>query len=426
MLTSLAYSVTTGSICWLSGRQSWEIYLGSGVSLLSTLQLRNIGGLTSVLAVLCYSYLRNVLDNKARTVFVRSRDVSEPVRRRLAETIERIVSTTPSLSAPQYTPTLLAANTWSNIILLMLKQKLVINKNDNFIRDTLTTDDGGTVSVDWAADAAHLPEDAPVVIFLHTVTGSARELLQYTRDATRRGWRSCVFTRRGHGGMRLSSGKFNLMGDAEDTVMMVEHVQTKYPHSSYLGMVGVSAGSGLLVTYLGKEGDATPVRAACSLCPAYDVSQAFYTLSELFPFVDNHLLASIKKQFIIKNYELLGTCSQEALIACSQAKTVQEFFDAHYPFAGFSSMEEYYKDSNPMNWVSGIQRPTLLVNSEDDMVCLPDNIREDVILEHGGALLLRTKRGSHIAYNEGLLGQGNYLSRVSLDFLESSRKLEKV
>ena len=52
--------------------------------------------------------------------------------------------------------------------------------------------------------------------------------------------------------MRLTSPKFNLMGDAEDTRLMVEHVVSAWPAASYLAMVGISAGSGLLITYLGK------------------------------------------------------------------------------------------------------------------------------------------------------------------------------
>ena len=47
-----------------------------------------------------------------------------------------------------------------------------------------------------------------------------------------------------------------------------------------------------------------------------------------------------------------------------------------------------------------------------------------MVLSLGGALLLRTRRGTHIAYNEGFLGQGNYMSRVALDFLESVRAEE--
>ena len=81
--------------------------------------------------------------------------------------------------------------------------------------------------------------------------------------------------------------------------------------------------------------------------------------------------------------------------------------------------------SNPMEHIDTIMRPLLVVNADDDIVCLKENIREDVVLATGGALLLRTKRGSHIAYNEGWLGQGNYLVRVSMDFLETARKLHQ-
>ena len=52
--------------------------------------------------------------------------------------------------------------------------------------------------------------------------------------------------------MRLTSPMFNLMGDAEDTRLMVDHVMDTWPAASYLAMVGISAGSGLLITYLGK------------------------------------------------------------------------------------------------------------------------------------------------------------------------------
>ena len=55
--------------------------------------------------------------------------------------------------------------------------------------------------------------------------------------------------------MRLTSPNFNLMGDAEDTRLMVDHVMENWPAASYLAMVGISAGSGLLITYLGKVMD---------------------------------------------------------------------------------------------------------------------------------------------------------------------------
>ena len=42
------------------------------------------------------------------------------------------------------------------------------------------------------------------------------------------------------------------MGDAADTKLMVDHVMDTWPAASYLAMMGISAGSGLLITYLGK------------------------------------------------------------------------------------------------------------------------------------------------------------------------------
>ena len=90
------------------------------------------------------------------------------------------------------------------------------------------------------------------------------------------------------------------MGESRDTAAQVEAVRKRFPDSSYLAMVGISAGSGLLVTYLGKvncklhiailqylewfrqEGDSTPVQAAASLCPAYDITRAFrFSLLEI-------------------------------------------------------------------------------------------------------------------------------------------------
>ena len=53
------------------------------------------------------------------------------------------------------------------------------------------------------------------------------------------------------------------------------------------------------------------------------------------------------------------------------------------------------------------KKPMMLLNSEDDMICLPANIREDYIEKLGGdmkAVMVRTRFGSHIAYNEGFFG----------------------
>ena len=55
--------------------------------------------------------------------------------------------------------------------------------------------DGGTVSIDYAECPPEMPKTAPIVIFLHTITGSAKETGYFMRYAVKRGWRTCVFNR---------------------------------------------------------------------------------------------------------------------------------------------------------------------------------------------------------------------------------------
>ena len=388
--------------------------------------LKTLGVILSISTVSLFVYYRLYQRTSARLVYGDSRSMVDPVRRRLAEKIEDIVKLCPELSNPKYIPTFWAANQWANLVLFLVKEQFDIYfRADIFSREILTLSDGGTVSIDFSDDT-NLCTTAPILMFLHTVTGSSRDTSHFVRYATSRGWRGCVFNRRGHGEISLTSPSFNCMGDASDTKAQVDFVTTKFPSASYLAMVGISAGSGLVLNYLGKEGEKTPIQAACSLCPAYDITQAFTKLADLYPVVDRHLLSSVKNHFLTKNRQILSSKSQAALDRCYQAKTTHEFLTANYSFAGCDSVDDYFAANNPMEWVEGIVRPFMLVNSEDDMVCLPKNIQEDVVVALGGALLLRTRKGSHIAFNEGVLGTGSYLARITMDFLEAARISENV
>lgn len=400
--------------------------MAAGLGLALALQWRAMGSLASLAGSSVWVCVRLKSRSSGRLVHCRPEHTSDPVLKERAVVVQDILGLCPELSNPRYIPTFWAADTWTNCALFILKQlydKSCLRSN-LYTRELITLEDGGTVSIDYS-DCSGLPVSSPFVIFLHTITGSAKETGHFMRYATRRGWRSCVFNRRGHAGVPLTSPSFNVMGEAADTKAQVQAVLRRYPDISYLAMVGISAGSGLLVTYLGKEGDNTPVQAAAVLCPAYDITRAFSRLSLNFPTVDSHILASMKRLFIWPNAEILSSKSLSAFHDCCSANTIHEFLLAHWQFSGCDSVEQYFQQNNPMEWVARMARPTLIINSEDDMVCLAENIREDIIGSLPGAMLLRTQRGSHIAFNEGLLGTGNYLSRVTMDFLDAARAVDR-
>lgn len=352
---------------------------------------------------------------------------SKPTRREaLAVQMEQIVAHCAELQQSTYIPTWFVPGAWANVILFVVKAKLVQLGHQIFgyprlIRENLRALDGAVLSIDYIEDkhTKSLPDDAPIVMVLHTISGSGPESIWFLREASRRGWRSCCFNRRGHVG-RLVIPRFNLLGSMADTALQRKAVAKKWPQAKFFAMVGISAGSGLVVSYLGSSGHSSGIDAACSLCPAYDISKAFNYLHQQSPLVDRLILKGLKNRFIAPNRELLAHTNSAALSNCEEATTLYQFLLAHAPFAGTTTVQEYMQRFNPMNHLEGISCPVLILNSEDDMVCRSENIREDLVSNMGGAVLVRSTHGSHCAYSEHWTGTGSYLCRVTFDFLDAA------
>jgi len=90
--------------------------------------------------------------------------------------------------------------------------------------------------------------------------------------------------------------------------------------------------------------------------------------------------------------------------------------------ASYDTEEQNFHQNIPMECVGSVAN----LNGENDIVCLQENIGDDVIELNPDAPLLRAQRKSHIAFNEGLLGDGNYSFRVTRDFLETAMKMKFV
>lgn len=353
-----------------------------------------------------------------------TKDDSSPLSLRLAAMMEH----TPSLQAPEYHPTPWARASSANFALATLRSRLgeLRRRMEPPLLGRVTPSTDPDVVVEWAKDPVGyaLPADAPIVIFLHTITGSAAQTRWLMKYASLRGWRSCTFVRRGHGGP-LRSPSFNLLGSVDDIELQLEAVRTAYPRAAFLGMVGVSAGSAQLISYLGRAGASTPVGAACAICPAWDVPAAFGALGETRPVAERAMVASVKRKFLRRaNADVLRSWDADAFERCRAATTLPELMDAHAPFAmrrHGATAEGYYAAHDPLADRHGVSVPTMILNSADDFVCPASLAQPDLIArEQPGALMLLTRHGSHVAFNEGLLGRGSFHMRTSFDFLDAA------
>ena len=138
------------------------------------------------------------------------------------------------------------------------------------------------------------------------------------------------------------------------------------------------------------------------------------------------MLRQIKRGFLRRNARLLRRWDKRAYEACLAATSLPDMLAAHAPFAmrqRGATGAEYLAAHDPMEDRHGVAVPTLVLNAEDDFVCPAALARPEVIVdEQPGCLLLVTRSGSHVAFNEGRsLTRSPFHLRVSLDFLEAAR-----
>jgi len=331
---------------------------------------------------------------------------------RLLETdtlMSEIINRTPSLRT--YKPPFWCKNAFVQILWLIIRE-IVYYNTVKYQRHKLIRPDGGTLCIDVSKDE-ELKEDAPIVIFIHSITGSSNAVNSFVRYARDRGWRSIVLNRRGHD-HPLTSPNFNLMGDVDDTVAMIDHIKTMYPDSKFMSAVGISAGSGQVVSYIGREAHNVGISAAVSLCPAYDIGQAFANLDEYYPFVASLLLKRIQSYFLKNNARVLKDAIgfEEGL----RAKSLHEFVERVTPISGSKDWEHYLEKHNPMSHFKDNQVPCLILNSLDDPICVKENIPNE---RYQNYAIVLTQYGSHIAFAEGLFAQRSWMERITMDFLET-------
>eukprot|EP00516_Mucochytrium_quahogii_P006559 CAMPEP_0203752356 /NCGR_PEP_ID=MMETSP0098-20131031/6280_1 /ASSEMBLY_ACC=CAM_ASM_000208 /TAXON_ID=96639 /ORGANISM=" , Strain NY0313808BC1" /LENGTH=374 /DNA_ID=CAMNT_0050642465 /DNA_START=38 /DNA_END=1162 /DNA_ORIENTATION=- len=330
---------------------------------------------------------------------------------------ERMKRILKRMNIQRYMPTFWAHGAYAQLVVFMV-YKLLFKNSVSYERHVLSCPDGGHVCVKFVSQTS-LEKDAPVVLILHTITGMKHDENELVQYALRKGWRPVLLMRRGHFKDTLSTPRFNIMGEVEDTKLMVNYVAERFP-DSFIAAIGVSAGSGAVVSYIGNQDPHLPVKAAVSLCPAYSLKYAFENLQKNSPLCATALLLLLKRFFLHPNHAVLKSTPgfQQAL----HSRTLPDFVRNACHMAGYDSYEAYLRSSDPTEHISGNKVPCLLVNSTDDPLCLEENISYNLANNTEHFALLLTKSGSHIAYRHGLLGQHSYMHQVAIDFIEAVRE----
>ncbi|KAJ1734601.1 hypothetical protein LPJ61_000983 [Coemansia biformis] len=278
-------------------------------------------------------------------------------------------------------------------------------------RELITTEDGGTIGLDWSPPFAQMPEDdRPIVVLSHGLSGGSHET--YVQLAVRHltaapyHFRTVVVNYRGCAGVRLTTHVLYNGGLTADYGFAVEHVHRRFPSSALVG-VGYSLGANLVTKYVGEQGEACPLKAAISVCNPYDLLAASDAIDR----------PSIRNKYLYTPAMLLGLMRlfhrhRKAIdsgpvrldhAAIAKITRIRQFDDLITARVfGYTDSVDYYTQCSCAQFLPRIRIPLLAISSLDDPVCPEDTIPRSAFRSNPHLILATTQFGGHLGYHESL------------------------
>ncbi len=286
-------------------------------------------------------------------------------------------------------------------------------------RKILDLPDGDATAVDWLESSFELPGTAPLLVILHGLESSsesayARMLMQ---AAAEHQWRCCVLHFRDCGDYRNKLPRRYHAGETGDIRYFLDKV-LRQEQTGPIVAAGYSLGGNVLLKYLGEVGEDSPLKAAAAVCVPLDLSKCSLALQRGFSKVyQRHLIKRMKASVARKFDPHTAAFDWNRAM---RARTFDEFDDAvTAPLHGFLGKTDYYERSSSVHYLSGIERPTLIVNALDDPFMTPgviphrDRLSPQITLEV-------SDYGGHVGFIEGGTPWRPrfFLPRRVLEFLE--------
>jgi predicted alpha/beta-fold hydrolase len=250
-------------------------------------------------------------------------------------------------------------------------------------------------------DATGGSPDAPLVLVLHGLEGSARSgyarqiylaLAGHRIEAVGVNFRSCS-------GEPNRTPRLYHSGETGDLRFVLDWLKHRFPERP-LGAVGFSLGGNILLKYLGEEGTAASLAAAAAISVPFDLAAGARRLEHGFSRVyRRYLVGKLKGKTMAKAALLDGRVNLQR-IRCS--RTFVEFDDAATaPLHGFTSAQDYYARSSSNQYLASIRVPTLLIHSRDDPFLPEEAIPHNAVAANPFLVGNFTPRGGHVGFVSG-------------------------
>ncbi len=286
-------------------------------------------------------------------------------------------------------------------------------------RDHVTLSDGEYLAFDWLR--APSPTNKLLIVIPGIEGESRRNYMMRTAEAAVSiGWDVVLLNLRGCGGVSVNVAKTYHGGVIDDLHEFLSEIIAKQPRYEIIDLGGFSLGGNIILNYLGnpRHEKADVIRKAF----AFSVPCDFLSSSHKMKFGANHFLYG--RRFVKSLKEKVG--AHRSLFsdsvdweAVDKTRSLWDF-DNHFTAKanGFENVRDYYSQVGSLQFLAGIKKQSLLVNSLNDPMlspeCFPFEIAENSEFFHFES----PKHGGHVGYGNQLRLKSFYYTERILAWMD--------
>jgi hypothetical protein len=259
--------------------------------------------------------------------------------------------------------------------------------------EEITLSDGDFVDIAWAGPA---PLDAPILILLHGLEGSAySHYIQEIIDLfIQYDWRIAVMHFRSCSGRLNRLPRFYNAESTDDFNEVLKHIAVRFPDCPIFGM-GFSLGGNILMRHLAKHPDSA-LNAGIAVSMPFELAKS---ADYLVPFYQHVLLRSLKRKIEAKlDLGMEMPVDKKALKMISSLRRFDSMVTT--PMYGFDSVDDYYQCASSRILLKQIEHPALILHAMDDPFVPANSVPDASELSKSISLEI-SQHGGHMGFIKG-------------------------
>ncbi|NVK51437.1 MAG: alpha/beta fold hydrolase [Flavobacteriaceae bacterium] len=291
-----------------------------------------------------------------------------------------------------YNPSLPFKNGHFNTVYrpLFMKEKIC------YTRERITTWDADFIDLDFSKVNSNT-----LALLIHGLEGSSESkyMISTANKLNGNGIDTVAFNLRG------CSGEDNLLlstyhsGKTEDVHFVVNYLLENYNYENIL-IIGFSLGGNLTLKYLGEYVTvlSEKIKGAIAISAPVDITSSEKEMDKLKnKLYIEEFLKTIRLKVLEKSHKFPEfKLDKEKLFKATKFKHLEKLYTV--PVFGFESPEDYWQKASSKPYLLKIDRPTLLINAQDDSflgeACFPyDEAKKSALF-----FLEVTKYGGHVGF----------------------------